>query len=44
VSDGKAEIDVDAGEARSAPILAVTPLVPRSTEAIAFEVRVRPRT
>jgi len=43
VEDGAVELDVEGGE-RSAPILAVTPLVPRSTEPIVFEVRVRART
>ncbi len=43
VEDGKVEIDVDAGADRSAPILAVTPLVPRSTEPISFEVQAKAR-
>jgi len=43
VEAGSAEFDVDAPEGRSAPVLAVSPLVPRSTERIAFEVRARPK-
>ncbi|MBI2983758.1 MAG: immune inhibitor A, partial [Chloroflexi bacterium] len=43
VQDGKLEIEVDASADRAAPLLAVTPLVPRSTEPIAFEVQVTPR-
>ena len=38
--DGRVELDVDAATDRAAPILAVTPLVPRMTEAIPFEVEV----
>lgn len=42
VEDGKLEIDVEAGAARP-PVLAVTPLAPRSTESVQFEVRVTQR-
>lgn len=41
VEDGSLEIEVDASADRAAPILAVTPLLPRSTSPIAFEVQVR---
>ncbi len=43
VQDGTLEIEVDASADRAAPILAVTPLVPRSTQPIAFEVQATPR-
>ena len=43
VQDGKLEIEVDASADRAAPILAVTPLLPRSTEPIAFEIQGTPR-
>lgn len=43
VEDGKLEIEVDASADRAAPILAVTPLIPRSTDPIAFEVQVKPK-
>jgi hypothetical protein len=43
VEAGRLEIDVDASADRAAPVLAVTPLVPRSTEPITFEVQVSPK-
>lgn len=44
VEAGSVEFEVDAPEGRSAPVLAVSPLVPRSTERIQFEVKVRAGT
>jgi hypothetical protein len=40
VQDGKLEIDVDATNDRSAPLLAVSPLAPRVTDPTTFEVQV----
>jgi bacillopeptidase F (M6 metalloprotease family) len=43
VETGKLEIDVDASGDRLAPVVAVTPLVVRSTDPIAFEVQITAR-
>jgi hypothetical protein len=40
VEDGKLDVDVDASNDRSAPILAVSALAPRVTDATTFEVKV----